>query len=58
MHYLHLLIDAIDRLAEGNPWAWMVFVGFVIVLGICLVFDSRSNKSRAALKRNAAQADA
>jgi hypothetical protein len=48
MHRLHTVAFVIDRLAEGNPFAWTLFLGLLIVLGIAFAFDVRRNRRRAA----------
>ena len=44
MHYLHTLVSLIEKLTEGNRVAWILFIGSMILLGICLVHDLRANK--------------
>jgi hypothetical protein len=55
MHYLHTLGWLIDQLTDGNPVAWLFFVGTVFALGIALVHDFRANRKAdsQALKRHA-----
>jgi hypothetical protein len=46
MHHLHILAWLIDKLAGGNRIAWILFLGAVLVLGICFIYDLRENKKK------------
>ena len=46
MHHLHTLRTLIEKLVEGNPVAWTLFVASVIALGVAFVYDLRTARRK------------
>jgi hypothetical protein len=46
MHYLHTLVWLIERLTRGDPVAWALFIGAIILVGIGVVYDLRRGKRK------------
>lgn len=44
MHHGHTLGWLIDQIADGNPVAWILFLGTVAALGMSLVYDLRRSR--------------
>jgi hypothetical protein len=46
MHHLHTLAWLIDKLVDGDPVAWTFFIGTIVLLGVCFIYDLRAAKRK------------